>query len=130
VVNTSLGVTYSTLTGAFCVTLPTYGMATLGWPAVLGPATPVPLAAGYSYTFAYTAWSTQALYSFNAKVGHSVSPYTAAFSTFLDDPDVTPTLFTHDFVTSYGDTGAGVAFVIEAYSATTICFDNVVLVRH
>jgi hypothetical protein len=59
-----------------------------------------------------------------------ISPYTAVYSTSLDDPDLTPTQFTHSFTPTYGDTGAGIAFTMDASAATTVCFDGVSLVRH
>jgi hypothetical protein len=67
--------------------------------------------------------------SFAAKVGLVVSPYAAVYSTSVDSPGLDATQFTHNFTSTYGDTGAGIAFTMYAYSATTVCFDNVSLVR-
>jgi hypothetical protein len=124
------GVVYGTLGSSYCVSLPTYGQATLGWPDSLYASMAIPLVAGYGYTFSYTVSTTSSLYGFTAKVGHVVTPYTAAYSTSLDYPGGNDTQFTHSFTSTYGDTGAGVAFTINATAATTVCFSNVSLVRH
>jgi hypothetical protein len=133
VTQATLGTTSGTSGGGFCVSLPTYGTATLGWPDALNTSLAVPLGAGYTYTLSYTVSTTSPLYSlsgFNAKVGHAITPYTAAFSTYLDNPGPAAAQFTHDFTPSYADTGAGIAFTILASSPTTVCFDDVALVRH
>ncbi len=115
--------------GALCVSLTDYGYGTLGWG---GATLSTPLSAGTSYTFSYTAWvTTGTLYTFTAKVGHSVSPYTADFTTSLDAPSATSTDFVHTFTQTAADTGAGIGFSIEAYSASaTVCLQNVSLVAN
>jgi|GEM_PF-5195192 len=124
------GVTFGTSGSAYCLSLPSYGYATLGWPDKLNPTLAVPIALGYGYTLSYTVSSTSPLYSFLAKVGHAVSPYTSVYSTTVDKPGTTATQFTHSFTSSYSDTGAGIAFTVEANSAATVCFDDVSLVLH
>jgi len=111
---------------ALCVSLTNYGYGTLGWG---GATLSTPLAMGTSYTFSYTAWvSTGSLYTFTAKVGHSISPYTSDFTTSTDVPSVAPTQFVHTFTQSLTETGAGIGFTIYANTATaTVCFQNVTL---
>jgi hypothetical protein len=68
------------------------------------------------------------LYTFTAKVGHSVSPYAADYTTSMDAPGTTPTQFSHTFAQSLADTGAGIGFSIVANSSTAmLCFQNVSL---
>jgi len=128
VTQADLGVTYGMSAGSYCVSLPSYSAAYFGWGSSLMS---VAIAASYGYTFSYTVSSTDSLYSFQAKIGHTVTPYTVVYSTSLDDPGVTPTTFTHSFTPTYSDTGAGIAFYIYAYSTgSTVCFSDVSLVRH
>jgi hypothetical protein len=123
-----LDVTYGMLGSAYCVSLPAYSIAYLGWGSSL---VSVPLGAGYGYTFSYTVSSTASLYTFQSKIGHTVTPYTVAFSTSLDAPGPTATSFSHSFTPTYGDTGAGIAFYMYASSTgATVCFDDVSLVQH
>lgn len=123
-----LDVTYGMSGGSFCVSLPSYSEAYLGWGDEL---TSVPIASGYGYTLSYTVSSTGSLYEFEAKIGHTVKPYTEVYSTALDSPGPTPTTFTHSFTPSYSDTGAGIVFTLYAYDAgATVCFNDVSLVRH
>jgi hypothetical protein len=130
VTQASTGVTYGTAGTSYCVSLPTYGLATLGWPDPLSTSLAVPIVASSGYTLSYSVSSSSTLYSFAAKVGHVVTPYTAVYSIATDHPDVLPTQFEHSFTPTYSDTGAGVAFTLQAYDATTVCFANVSLVRH
>ena len=131
VTSATVGTTAGTSAGSYCVSLPANGTATLGWPDSLNTGMAAPLVGGYSYTFSFTAYSIYSLYSFTAKVGHAISPYTTAFTTSADVLTSAPRTFTHTFTPTYSDTGAGIAFTINAYSsATTVCFDDVSLVRN
>jgi hypothetical protein len=123
-------VVYGTSGNSYCVSLLTYGLATLGWPDTLNTALAIPIVSTNGYTFSYTVSSSSTLYSFSAKVGHVVTPYTAVYSTAVDYPGETATQFEHSFTPTYSDTGAGIAFTIQASSPTTVCFSNVSLVRH
>lgn len=122
------GVTSGMSGSMYCVSLPSYGEAFLGW----GNATSsVAIVAGYGYTWAYTVSSTDPLYSFTAKIGHTVSPYTTVYTTSLDTPSATPRTFIHNFTPTYADTSAGLVFDIYASTGgATVCFDDVSLVRH
>lgn len=123
-----VGVTYGMSGTSYCISLPSYSEAYFGWGNSL---TSVPIAASYGYTFSYTVSSSGTLYDFEAKIGHTISPYTVVYSTAADSPGLTPTTFTHSFTPSYSDTGAGVVFYMYAYSSgATVCFDGVSLVRH
>lgn len=122
------GVTYGMSGASYCVSLPSYSEAYFGWGNSL---TSVAIAGGYGYTFSYTVSSTDELYSFQAKIGHTVTPYTVVYSTTTDSPGPTPTTFSHSFTPTYSDTGAGIAFYLYAYSTgATVCFADVSLVRH
>jgi hypothetical protein len=114
---------------ALCLYLTSYGYGTLGW----GDATLyTPLAAGTSYTFSYTAVvTTGSLYTFTAKVGHTVSPYGSDFTTSLDLPTTSTQQFVHTFTPTIADTGAGIGFTVYANTSTaTVCFQNVTLMAN
>jgi hypothetical protein len=130
VTQATTGVTYGTSGSSYCVSLPSYAIATLGWPDSLSSSVAVPIAAGYGYTLSYSVSTTAPLYSFSVKVGHAVTPYTSVYSTSLDRPGATATQFVHSFTPSSSDTGAGIAFTLDATDATTVCFAAVSLVRH
>ena len=123
-----IGVTFGMSAGSYCVSLPSYSEAYFGWGNSL---TSVAIAASYGYTFSYTVSSSDSLYSFQAKIGHTVTPYTVVYSTTTDSPGPTPSTFTHNFTPASSDTSAGIAFYLYAYSTgATVCFDDVSLVRH
>jgi hypothetical protein len=130
VTQATVGTVYGTSGSSYCVSLQNYFSATLGWPDSLNTSLGVPIDTSHGYTFSYTVSTTSTLYSFTAKVGHVVSPYTNVYSTTIDSPGVTPTQFTHSFTPTYSDSGAGVAFTIYASDPTTVCFSDVSLVRH
>jgi hypothetical protein len=123
--------------GSLCVFVSTSATAILGWPEPQGTPGPA-LTPGASYTFTYMAQATPAI-SVDAKVGHSMSPYTADFETPLGGDPVTAsfTTFTHTFMapTSPAETSAGIAFAIPASGVAAspgaqVCFKNVNLVQN
>lgn len=104
----------------------------LTWPAAGSGAT---LTGGASYTFSYSALATVGL-TVDAKVGQTVSPYTADFESATDAVPTTLQAFTHTFnEPAAGDTSAGVAFTIPQTGnvpagETQVCFENVSLVQN
>jgi hypothetical protein len=120
--------TYAVVSGRLCVTLGSYGYVVVGWPLEKNLA--VPLAAGASYTLSYTVSATQpGEVSLMTKVGHAESPYTAVIETPVS-LSTTPETRTHTFSSTSGDSGAGIAFTLQATyysSANQICFDDVAL---
>jgi hypothetical protein len=121
--------------GSLCVTVSASGLAILGWPEPQGTPGP-PLVPGATYMFTYMAQATPPI-AIDAKVGHSMSPYTADFETPTGGDPVTTgyTTFTHMFnaPTSPAETSAGIAFQIPSSGSTTgaeqVCFKNVNLVQ-
>ena len=91
------------------------------------------LAATTTYEFFYQMSTTVTLYSFQAKVGQAVSPYTQTdyiTSAGQDAPVPGAGLqsFAHTFVPAMGaDTVAGIAFNIAIDAPGVICIDNVAL---
>jgi hypothetical protein len=114
-----------------CVTLHAMADGGIGWPPV-GATNPSPvnLAVGASYTFSYTA-RTEGAYtiSVQAKVGESMTPYTADFQT-NDMVGSTATGFSHTFTATTGDTSAGLSFYFYDLPNETVCFSNVSLVAN
>jgi hypothetical protein len=102
---------------------------TLGWPEPPGSPGAV-LLPGDSYTFSYSAASTTAPVSLDAKVGQTTSPYTADFETASDPVTTTAGPFSHTFTASTGDPSAGIAFAFMATAPETVCFQNVSLVQN
>jgi hypothetical protein len=94
-----------------------------------------PIMGADSYTLKYTAFAMAGgNLTVNAKIGQTMSPYTADFST-NDNVTAGPTPFTHMFTPSSGDDpSAGIAFTIpqtgNVTSATTVCFQNVSLIQN
>jgi hypothetical protein len=120
--------------GMGCVAVPANSNATLGWPEA--PNTMgTPILAADSYTLKYTAFAmTGGNLTVNAKIGQTMSPYTADYST-NDNVTAGPTPFTHTFTPSSGDdSSAGIAFMIpqtgNVTGPTTVCFQNVSLVQN
>jgi len=118
------GATIAASNNTLCVSLTGYGYGTLGWG---GATLSTPLSLGTTYTFSYTAWvSAGSLYTFTAKVGHAVTPFSTDFTTSLDAPATTSTQFVHTFTQATSETGAGIGFTLYANSASaTVCFQNV-----
>jgi hypothetical protein len=102
---------------------------TLGWPEPPGSPGAV-LLPGDSYTFSYSAASTTAPVTMDAKVGQTTSPYTADFETASDAVTTTVTPFSHTFTATTGDPSAGIAFAFMASAPETVCFQNVSLVQN
>jgi len=120
--------------GTFCVQSNTtiYAALTLGWPT--STETGVALESGSSYTFSYSAGGASLMIV--AKVGLTVSPWTAAYSG-IESLGTAMTDFSHTFTASNVLGPVGVAFTISDPSATSyfyypgqICFDNVSLVKN
>ena len=122
--------TYAVTNGQLCVTMPTYGSVTLGWPS--DPASAFALSAGSSYTFSYQASTTAKLPGFEAKIGQAVTPYTGVdFDTTFDVPTSSLQTFTHTFTPSVADAAAGVAFnLVNGTQAVSVCFDNVAVTKN
>ncbi len=127
---------YSTSTagGSFCIQNNTniYAALTLGWPT--STESGVTLESGSSYTFAYSAGGASLVVV--AKVGLTVSPWTAAFSS-LDSIGTNMSDYSHTFAASSVAGTVGVAFTIADPSALSyfyypgqICFDNVSLTKN
>ncbi len=127
---------YSTSTdsGSFCIQNNTdvYAALTLGWP--LSTESGVVLESGSSYTFSYSAGGTAL--TLVAKVGLTVSPWTAAFSSD-DTIGTTVNDYSHTFTASSVLGPVGVAFIISDPSVLSyfyypgqVCFDNVSLVKN
>jgi hypothetical protein len=120
--------------GALCVFVGAQTYAILGWPEPQGTLGP-PLTPGAMYTFSYMAQATPAV-AIDAKVGHSMSPFTADYETPAGVGDAVPAsfmMFSHTFMapTSPAETSVGIAFQIPASGSTTsveqVCFKNVSL---
>jgi hypothetical protein len=125
--------TESIVAGDLCVAVTAANETTtivLGWPEPAGTAG-VPLSATGSYTFSYTAHTTNAVgVTMDAKVGHTVAPYLPVdFESQTDPVRTTATTFTHPFTPASGaDTSAGLAFSFVSGVAQSVCFANVSLV--
>lgn len=122
---------HSTSTGAYCVTVPSGQVVTLGWPN--SPAAPLNLATGSSYLISYQASSSGPLsVTVSGKVGLSVSPYTADFQGASNTPGSSFQTYTATFSVGSADTMAGLALTVTASvsngQTSNVCFDNVSLV--
>jgi hypothetical protein len=126
--------TTSTATGGFCLqnTTDIYYALTLGWPT--STESGVTLEPGSSYTFSYSAGGASIVIV--AKVGLTVSPWTAAFSA-LDSIGTNMADYSHTFSASSVSGTVGVAFTIADPSALSyfyypgqICIDNVSLTKN
>jgi hypothetical protein len=117
-----------------CLTLHAVQGGGIGWPSTgsLSPPSPQPanLAAGSTYTLAYTArvlTPAQTTVSIDAKVGLSMSPYTPDFES-SDMVGPTATSFSHPFAEmTPGDTSAGISLNFAGATGTVVCFSNVTL---
>jgi hypothetical protein len=112
-----------------CVTVAANMGVTLGWPEnSTDPPLMLPMSA--SYTFSYKARASMASVTVDAKVGHSVSPYTADFETANDGVTTSLQPFTHPFTATAGDTSTGIAFAFTSTVAQQVCFQSVSLVQN
>jgi hypothetical protein len=134
------GITFGTATpsivrGELCIAVAAANDTTtivLGWPEPEG--TPgVPLSATGSYTFSYTAHSTVADVTMDAKVGDTVGPnyLPVDFESETDPITTAAKTFTHPFTPASGaDPSAGLAFTFVSNVAQSVCFANVSLVAN
>ena len=123
--------THSTSTGAYCITVPSGQVVNIGWPNP--PAVALNLPAGSGYTLSYQASSSGPLsITVSAKVGLSVSPYTADFQGATNTPGTSLQTYTESFSIANADTMAGLALIVtpavSAGKTSNVCFDNVFLV--
>jgi hypothetical protein len=126
--NSTIGtVTGPTVTnGALCVTLGAASSTTIGYPS--GGTPPFQLNAGATYRFSYQAsLSPSGGTTIEAKIGQTVTPYSAIGSDFTNEPIGTSLqTVTHMFTRASSDSSMGVAFNIMGGPAT-FCIDNVSL---
>jgi hypothetical protein len=122
---------HSTSTGAYCVTVPSGQVVNIGWPNP--PAPPLSLPAASRYALSYQASSSGPLaVTVSAKVGLSISPYTADFQGATNTPGASMQSYAATFSLGSADTMAGVALTVTASLASgqtsNVCFDNVSLI--
>ncbi len=112
--------------GALCVTLGAASSTTIGYPS--GGTPPFQLNAGATYRFSYQAsLSPSGGTTIEAKIGQTVTPYSATGSDFMNEPIGTSLqTLTHMFTRASTDSSMGVAFNIMGGPAT-FCIDNVSL---
>jgi len=89
----------------------------------------VMLAPSVSYTFSYSAsFMGPGPVTMEAKVASAASPMTSSMS-WMDTVTTTPMTFVHQLPTT-SDSHAGIAFNVTLGKSTTICVDNIVLMRN
>jgi hypothetical protein len=115
--------------GSACIRATYTTAMNLGYPLATTEA--FAIESGNVYTISYRAAAT-ATVGVTAKVGHATSPYTAVYQTSSSSPDVVSTdwqQYTHQFVASISDSGAGFVLSATVISGAEICFDDVSLVK-
>jgi hypothetical protein len=99
---------------------------TMGWPVTLSNV--AMLASSGSYTFSYSASFTgPGPVTMFAKVGSATSPLVSSVG-WTDPVTTMPMTFVHQFPGT-GDSHTGIAFNVTLGAGTTICVDNIVLMR-
>jgi hypothetical protein len=120
----AVGATAAPVNGELCVALgsaTSYGV--LGYPTV----GMLSLASGVTYEFSFSSWTDVAstLYLI-AKVGDAEPPYTDYALAPISQTS-SKTRFSTTFDLALDDETAGVAFVVEGFSAGQFCIDDVVV---
>jgi hypothetical protein len=124
---TTLTYAHAISSDALCVTVTGTGSLVIGYP--VDTAYVMTLQAGARYTLSYRAiLSTTYPASIEAKLGHSVEPYTA----YIDSTDsigTSWTTYSHTMTTPMvaADLSVGVALIVQTSyaSPTTVCIDDV-----
>ncbi len=100
---------------------------TIGYPNASGDT--FVIEPGATYTLTYTVNATYPI-SLEAKIGHSVSPWTLVYAVTTDVLTTSYKTFSHQFTSTTGDTSAGLAFnaVVDLYGK--MCFQQVSLTKN
>jgi hypothetical protein len=112
----------SVIDGAFCITYPDFGTATVGTTG------PLSLTGGVLYEFSFRAWTTitfpGAAYV-RAKVGQAGPPYTD-YTSFEPALTTTPTIHAQLFMPAV-DVTAGIALINRGFNPGQTCYDDIVV---
>jgi hypothetical protein len=105
------------------------GYVTLGWPADMSAG--MVLSSANTYTFSYTVYTLSGTVTIDAKVGHSVTPFTPTdVESLYDYATTTPQTYSHT-ISAASDTSAGVALSYDPLTTgQTVCFANVRVVQN
>jgi hypothetical protein len=124
-----MGGTVTSMTnGGACVSANAGAQVILAWPQP-SSSPGIALSSGNGYTFSYTANASQQGVTVDAKVGQTMTPYTADVESKTDAVGTSMTNFSHA-ISGSTDSSAGIAFTFTSAVAQTVCFENVSIVQN
>jgi hypothetical protein len=121
--------THAVVAGQLCITVGAGGEVVVGYPTNVLDS--MPLVAGYKYMLSYVAVkSGTGTCSLETKVGHAVTPFTPYLDIVSVPVTTTPTVLSHQLTATVTDPNVGIALIVlGSVGTSTICFDDVALVR-